>query len=92
MQRLFPDKAFPELSLHCNNFKWKRCSARQEPEKKLGMNCSNSMEPQGNSLSTLGTGRPWFVMASQRLQLPACSDVYQRKSLDEVSSCGFRAW
>ena len=39
----FPDKAFPDLSMHCNSFKWKRCSSQAGEDQKQGINDSNPM-------------------------------------------------
>ena len=78
MQRFFPDKAFPDLSMHCNSFKWKRCSSQAGADQKQGINDSNPMSDVSSSWSTLGTGRAWSVVMPQKLQIPLCSDVYRK--------------
>ena len=50
----FPDKAFPDLSIHCNSFKWKRCSSQAGEDQKQGINDSNPMSDVKQFLVNVG--------------------------------------
>ena len=54
MQCFFPDKAFPDLSMHCNSFKWKRCSSQAGADQKQGINDSNPMSDVKQFLVNVG--------------------------------------
>ena len=54
IDRTLEDKAFPDLSMHCNSFKWKRCSSQAGADQKQGINDSNPMSDVKQFLVNVG--------------------------------------
>jgi len=89
MQCFFPDKAFPDLSMHCNSFKWKRCSSQAGADQKQGINDSNPMSDVKQFLVNVGNRKGLVCRDASKiadsLMLWCLSE-----NLDGVSSCGFK--
>lgn len=64
---VFPGKTFSELSMHCNSFKWRRCSSQAGAEQKQGINYSNPMSDVKQFMVNVGNRKSLVCCDSSKI-------------------------